>query len=110
MAKPKPMVSSETESRQLGVTQPVEREGKSLRRIWDIRSIQGMSMKDKVVLLVQGDLYGPPKAQKSNVLKRGDKCSKIRFSGNRATRRNLQTLLVQGDLYGQRLQEKIFKT
>ena len=29
MAKPKPMVFSEGETRQLGVTQPVEREGKS---------------------------------------------------------------------------------
>ena len=43
--------------------------GKNFCRIWDIRSIRGMSMKDKVIIVVHGDLYGPPKTQKSNVLK-----------------------------------------
>ena len=50
-----------------------EARGTILRRIWGIRSIRWMSMKDKVVRLVQGDLYGPPKAQKSNVLNWGDR-------------------------------------
>ena len=81
------------------------------RRIWDIRSIRGMSMKDKVVRLVQGNLYGPPKAQKWNVLKWGDRrVLKIQIPRNSATRRNFRTLLVQGDMYGQRLQEQSFTT
>ena len=68
-------------------------------------------MKDKVIRLVQGDLYGPPKAQTSNVLKWGDReMLKIQIPGNRPTRRSLRTPLVQKDLYGQRRQEQSFKT
>ena len=96
--------SSEGETRQLGYAARGGR-GKILHRIWDIRSIRRMSMKDKVV--IQEDLYGPPKTQKSNVLKWGDrKMLKIQIPGNKATRRTLRTQLVQGDLYGQRLQRK----
>ena len=32
---------------------------KILRRIWDIRSIRSLSMKDEVIILAQGDQYGP---------------------------------------------------
>ena len=60
-AKPKPMVP-------LGVTQSVEREGKSSAG-FEISSRQGMQTKDRAVKLVQGNLYGPPKAQKSEVLR-----------------------------------------
>ena len=40
-----------------------------LRKTWDVRLTQWMSMKDKVVKLAQGNLCRPPKAQKSNILK-----------------------------------------
>ena len=54
--------------------------GKIPRRIWDTRSTRWMPTKDKAVKLVQGNLYGPPKAQKSRVLKWGErKCSTFRF-------------------------------
>ena len=67
--------------------------------------------KDKVNILVQGDLYGPPKTQKSNVLKWSNrKMLKIQIPGNRVTREGLRTRLVQTDPYGQRLQEQSFKT
>ena len=62
--------SSDAETHQLGVTQPVEREGKSPAGFGISGKIPRMS--DKVVRLVQGTLYGPPKARKSNVLKWGE--------------------------------------
>ena len=47
-------------------------------------------MKDKVIILVQGDLYGPPKTEKSNVLKCVDrKMLKVLILGNSAIRRKL---------------------
>ena len=109
MAKPKPMVPAKAKSVNLDWCYAARgARGKILRRIWDI---QGMSMKVKVVIVVQEDLYGPPRNQKSNVLKRGDrKMLKIQIPGNTVTRRNLRTLLVQGDLYGQQPQEQSFKT
>ena len=63
MAKPKPMVPAKAKPVKLVLR------GKILRRTWDIRSIRGISMKDKVIRPVQGNLYGPPMDQKSNVLK-----------------------------------------
>ena len=85
--------------------------GKILRKTWDIPSIQGTTMKDKVITLVQGDLYGPPKTQKSNVLKWEDrKMLKVLICGNSLMRMYLRTLPVQGDLCRQRLQEQSFKT
>ena len=84
--------------------------GRTFRTVWVFQSIRWMPMENKVNELVQGNLYGPPKAQKSNVLKWGDrKMVKIQILGNRVTRRNLRTLLVQGVLYGRRLQEQSFK-
>ena len=61
MAKPKPMVPAKARPVNLVLRSP-----------WSARENPpqnlGMSLKDKVVRLVQGDLHGPPKAQKSNVL------------------------------------------
>ena len=62
------------------------------------------NVKDKVVILVQGDFFGPPKTQKSNVPKGGDR------KRNSLFRRKLQSLPVQGNLYRQPLQEQSFKT
>ena len=59
--------------RQLECHTTREARGTILSRIWDIKSIRvNAARKDKVAWLVQGDLYGPPKAQKSNVLNWGD--------------------------------------
>ena len=51
--------------------------GKILRRIWDIRSILGMSIKDKVVMLVQGTFSSEATG----------KCSKFRLFVRAATPR-----------------------
>ena len=68
MAKPKPMVPAKTRPVNLVLRSP-----------WSARenppqdlgypSIWGTSMKDKVIRTAQGDLYGPPVAPKSNVLR-----------------------------------------
>ena len=97
MAKPKPMAPAKARPVNLVSRSPWSAR-ENPRRIWDIRSIRGMSMKDKVVRLVQGNLYGPPKAQKSNVLKWGDRkmlkdsdswkqCDKEESSNSTGTRR-----------------------
>ena len=69
MAKPKPMVQAKTRDPSSWCCAVRGARGKILRRIWDIQSIRGMPTKDKVVRFVQGNLYGPPKTQKSKVLK-----------------------------------------
>ena len=69
-------------------------------------------MKDKVVRLVHGNLYGPATALKSKVLKWGNrKKLKIQIFENRATRVNLRTLPVQKKLVrtAKRLQGQSFK-
>ena len=65
--------SSESETRQLGVTQPVEREGQSSAGFGISRQSRECRWRTKIIILVQGDLLGPPIAQKSNVLKWGDR-------------------------------------
>ena len=98
------------QNRQLGVTQPVEREGKSSAGF----GITGQSgecwwrtrLSD---LYKQTGTDHPTPRYRIFSREATGTCSTFRFLGNRATRRNLRTLLVQGDLYGQRLQEQSFK-
>ena len=95
--------SGEGETLQLGDTQSVEHEGKSSAgRPGECRRRTRLSNKHKETCA--------PKAQKSKVLKWGDR-NKLKFQilGNRTAGRYLRTLLVQRDLYGQRLQQQSFK-
>ena len=67
MAKPKPMVPAKTRPVNLVLRSPWSAREK-LPQDLGYPSIRGTSMKDKVIILVQGDLYGPPKTQKLHVL------------------------------------------
>ena len=63
--------------------------GKIYRRTWDIQSIQSTSMKDKVLILIQGILCRPLKIQKSNVPKWNDRrMLNVQIPENSAIRRS----------------------
>ena len=68
MAKPKPAVPAKVRPVNLVLSCPSSARENPPQDL-DFPVDVGMPTKDKVVKLVQGILYGPPRAQKSKVLK-----------------------------------------
>ena len=77
-------------------------------------------MKDKVVILVQGDLYGPPKTQggqgdltrtrklvQTTQNPEIERMLKVQIPGNSTIRKKHRTLLAQGNLCRQELKNGI---
>ena len=95
--------SSKGETRQLGFTQPVGREGKSSAGF----GISGQSgecrWRTRQSYWYKDTCTHHPKPRCRTF------STKFRFLKKKATRRNLRTPLLQGDLYGQRLQEPSLK-